>query len=393
MYGFGIAESIKLIGIKTVHIIWYPVQAQAQAPTTTTFKAPFKTMASKNIVLTVNDWNVPDVKYMAPRINNVGGKSISVISNQTGRLLHLSCPMMMTWGIDQGMDDKGESSGKYKLAMNFPNENECTPNTDEFLNKMKAFQEQIIDDAVKNSEAWWGKKKSRELCEDAFFPFLKYRKNKDTGVLDTTRPPSMYAKVPFYDGKWGVEIYDAAGKIMFPCENEDMTPIDFIPKLSRVACGLKCTGIWIGGKGWGLTWNLFQCIVKPPAVMTVTGRCQIQLSEEDREALKSDAPPVAPTEVEEEVVAKPVRKVVAAVPPPPPVAAVPSPKPSTEVPDSDDEGEAPTPVVTPVVAEKVPVVEEAVIEEKVEVAVEEPVVEEKAAAPKKKIIKKAVPKL
>jgi len=347
-------------------------------------------MASKNIVLTVNDWNVPDVKYMAPRINNVGGKSISVISNQTGRLLHLSCPMMMTWGIDQGIDDKGESSGKYKLAMNFPNENESTANTDEFLQKMKEFQEQIIDDAVKNSEAWWGKKKSRELCEDAFFPFLKYRKNKDTGMLDMTRPPSMYAKVPFYDGKWGVEIYDPSGKIMFPCDNEDMTPIDFIPKLSRVACGLKCTGIWIGGKGWGLTWNLFQCIVKPQAVMTVTGRCQIQLSDEDREALGSDAP-VAAVEEEEVVAARPPAKVAAATIPRPPAP------PSTEVPDSDDEGEpvpsvpaaapTPTPASVPVPA-AVPSPAAAAVEPTVEVAVDEPV----AAAPKKKIIKKAVPK-
>ena len=347
-------------------------------------------MASKNIVLTVNDWNVPDIKYMAPRINNVGGKSISVISNQTGRMLHLSCPMMMTWGIDQGMDDKGESSGKYKLAMNFPNENECTANTDEFLNKMKTFQDQIIDDAVKNSEVWWGKKKSRELCEDAFFPFLKYRKNKDTGVLDTTRPPSMYAKVPFYDGKWGVEIYDAAGKIMFPCENEDMTPIDFIPKLSRVACGLKCTGIWIGGKGWGLTWNLFQCIVKPPAVMTVMGRCQIQLSDEDRDALKSDTAPAAEEEVVVEkkvVVAKPAKVIVSA---PVVVPSVPS-VPCTDVPDSDDEADvAPVAIVeeapAPVVAVPAPV---AIVEEAVEAVVEEaPAV----VAPKKKIIKKAVPK-
>lgn len=360
-------------------------------------------MASKNIVLTVNDWNVPDVKYMAPRINNVGGKSISVISNQTGRLLHLSCPMMMTWGIDQGMDDKGESSGKYKLAMNFPNENERTANTDEFLQKMKEFQEQIIDDAVKNSEAWWGKKKSRELCEDAFFPFLKYRKNKDTGMLDMTRPPSMYAKVPFYDGKWGVEIYDPSGKIMFPCDNEDMTPIDFIPKLSRVACGLKCTGIWIGGKGWGLTWNLFQCIVKPQAVTTVAGRCQIQLSDEDREALGSDAPVAAVEEEEARPPAKAAVSAAAVIPRPPP-------PPSTEVPDSDDECEpvaapsVPAAVTAPVAEPSVPSpaasvpspapvpVPAAVAEPSVPSPAAESAAEPAAAAPKKKIIKKAVPK-
>ena len=75
--------------------------------------------------------------------------------------------------------------------------------------------------------------------------------------------------------------------MIFPCENENVTPVDFIPKMSSVACVLQCGGIWIGGKGWGLTWKLIQCVVKPREVVSVYGKCQISLSAEDIDTLET----------------------------------------------------------------------------------------------------------
>ena len=121
---------------------------------------------------------------------------------------------------------------------------------------------------------------SREVAKHTFFPFIKYQKNKDTKKIDQSKPPSIRAKVPYYDGKWAVEIYDTKQNLLFPCGNENLTPLDFVPKQSNVACVLQCGGIWIGGKGWGLTWKLIQCIVKPREIVSVFGKCQISLSAE-----------------------------------------------------------------------------------------------------------------
>ena len=323
-------------------------------------------MSAKNIVLSIGDWDTSSIKYMAPKINDKGGKSISIISKQTNRMLHISTPLMMTWGISDFVDDKGESDGKFSISLNFPNDEYRTPATDEFLEKLKQFENQILDDAVHNAESWWGEAMSREVCKHTFFPFLKYSKNKDTKKVDLTRPPSIRAKVPFYSGKWGVEIYDTASNLIFPCEMENVTPMDFVPKLSRVACGLQCTGIWIGGKGWGLTWKMFQCIVKPREVVSVMGRCQIQLSAGDKAAMEEQMPGSAepqPTTVFTSVPSAAV-----------PSAAAQKPVQTTEVPDSDEENDpepepdepAPAPVaVTPSV--------------------------HVAEAPKKKIVKKKAP--
>lgn len=319
------------------------------------------------LVLTVNDWNPSSIKYMQPKVNDRGGKSINMVSKQTNRSLHISTPLMMTWGIADFVDEKGESDGKFSMSLNFPNSEYSTKATSDFLQKLKDFENQILDDAVTNSELWWGEEMSREVAKHTFFPFLKYSKNKDTKKIDLSKPPSIRAKVPNYNGKWGVEIYDTQSNLLFPCDNQNVTPLDFVPKQSNVACVLQCGGIWIGGKGWGLTWKLIQCIVKPREVVSVYGKCQIKLSDEEKttiekQELKDD---VDLEETEPETVFQ---------------APV-----STEVADSDNEEDIKP---EPVVEESKPVVKKVV---KKAPEPEAAVVAEPAGEPvKKKIVKKKI---
>ena len=244
---------------------------------------------SKSIVLSVPEWNVSEVKYMAPKLNDKGGKSINIISKQTNRSLSVSTPLMMTWGIADFVDDKGDPNGKFSMSMNFPNMEYSTPQLDIFLDKIKAFENQLLDDAVKNSESWFGESMSREVVKHMFFPILKYTKNKDTKKVDTSKPPSIRAKVPNYGGKWNVEVYDTNSNLLFPSDDPELTPIDFVPKRSNVAVVLGVSQLWVGGKGWGCTIKMIQCVVKPQEnVSSVTGRCHIELSNEDRVLLRND---------------------------------------------------------------------------------------------------------
>ena len=156
---------------------------------------------SAPIVLTSDKWETNANKYMAPKVNDKGGKAINLISNQTKRTLHISTPLLMTWGISDFVDEKGDSDGKFSISLNFPNDEYRTDETDRFLEKMKNFENQVLDDAVKNSEIWWGEQMSKEVCKHTFFPFIKYSKIKDTKKIDTTKAPSLRAKVPNYNGK------------------------------------------------------------------------------------------------------------------------------------------------------------------------------------------------
>ena len=296
-------------------------------------------------VLEFADWNPKAHKYLAPKVNDKGGKSVTLISTQTSRSLHVNTPLLMTWGIADFANDDGTSDGKFKISLNFPNPEYKTKDTDTFLQKMIDFQSQVVDDAVANSELWFGKKKSKELVEDAFFPFIKYPKvkdssNKSTGVPDTTRPPSISAKVPRYedpDGsvRWECDLYDTQYNTIFPAPASDITPVDLVPKLSKIACTLQCTGIWVGGKGWGLTWKFIGGVVKPKTVEAVRGVCHVKLSDTDREELEKPETDDIDEEIPE--VVKPAAPVVAQVKQP--VSVV--------VDDSDDETPAAVPDTEP----------------------------------------------
>lgn len=243
-------------------------------------------MSKAPIVIQHYDWNTSGIRYMAPRISDRGAKSVALISTQSNRGLCISTPLLMTWGISDYVDEKGESDNKFNMSLVFPNKDYATETTEAFLSKLKDFEEQILKDAVQNSEVWWGKKKSREVIEDNFFPFLKYPKDKLTGDVDMSRAPSMRAKVPNYDGRWNIEIYDTENQLIFPCDNENLTPMDFVPKKSNVACVLQCGGLWFGGKGWGVTWRLNQCVVKPHIQETVFGKCHIELSTDEKTTIE-----------------------------------------------------------------------------------------------------------
>ena len=115
-----------------------------------------------------------------------------------------------------------------------------------------------------------------------------------------------------------------------------------------------------------MTWKLVQCVVKPKEVVSIYGKCHIQLSMDD--ISKMDAVPVNSGEEEDE--------------------GAPSAPISTEVEDSDAEDE-PAPVATPAPATVKKVIKKAVpVPEPAPEQVEEEGDAEAAAVPKKKILKK-----
>jgi hypothetical protein len=268
-------------------------------------------------------------------------------------------PLMKTWGIADFIDEKGEPDGKFSMDLNFPLDGSTTPETDEALKKLKEFEENLLNDAVTNSEAWFGKKQSREIVEYSYFPFLKYKKNKDTKAVDYSRPPSLKPKVPKYGNDWKIEIYDTNLNLLFPSPN-NITPIELVPKSSNVASVIACGGIWVGGKGWGLTWKVIQLVVKPQVMESVFGKCHIPISG-NLESSSSTVAPVAP------VVVAPTKVAPIAVP-------------DTYTNDSDNEEDTKEPVVV----KEVEVPKEEVVLKEEEVLKEE--------APKKKVVKKIITK-
>ena len=236
-----------------------------------------------------------DMKYTKPKVNSVGGRSVGIVNAKTSTVLNLSTPLMLTWGVQDFTDEK---SGKvsYDLALQFPNEGFETPATKKFLANIAAFEKRIKEDAITNSKEWFSKPKMTSDAVDALWtPILKYPKNKDTLEADTTRAPTLKVKLPFWDGQWKeLELYDVDMQPIFPdASNPALSPKDLIAKGSHIAVSIQCGGIWFANGKFGVTWKLFQAIVKPK--MSLKGKCHIKLDDEEKTKIVAQ---VVPTDVD-----------------------------------------------------------------------------------------------
>jgi hypothetical protein len=191
---------------------------------------------------------------------------------------------MITWGVSDY-----EGNERYEMSLQFPNEDYAKDDTTNFLNNMIELETKIKADAITNAKEWFGKTKMSEDAIDALWtPMLKYPKDKNTGEPDTSRSPTLRIKIPFWDGEWKTELYDVNQKAIFPDPNgSSASPKDLIAKGSHIAAVIQCGGLWFANGKFGVTWRLFQGVLKPRA--TMRGVCQIQLSGEDKDRMVNQA--------------------------------------------------------------------------------------------------------
>ena len=254
-----------------------------------------------------------DYVYTKPKLNANNGKSIGILNKHNMKSLYISTPLMLTWGVNEWSDDKtGKKS--FDLALQFPNEENSESTA--FLKNMQELEMRIKNDVITNCKEWLGKAKMSSDAVDALWsPMLKYPKDKASDEFDYSRAPTLKVKIQYWDGVFkNVELYNDNGTLVFPNVNDDNSSIsDFIVKGSSVATIIQCGGIWVANGKFGVTWKLFQAVVKPRT--TLSGKCHIVLSEKDKEKMVAH--------VDDDDDDEPV-KMVSSV---------------TEVPDSDDEQE------------------------------------------------------
>ncbi len=242
------------------------------------------TMSSKTILSGANFTPASDIKYSKPKVDARGGKSIGILNASVNSATYISTPLMLTWGVSDY-----EGNERYEMSLQFPNTEYATQDTTDFMNNMIDFETKIKTDAMTNAKEWFGKAKMSTDAIDALWtPMLKYPKDKNTLEPDLTRAPILKVKIPFWEGEWKTELYDVEQRAIFPDPDGGiLTPKDLIAKGSHVALVIQCGGLWFANGKFGITWRLFQGVVKPKA--TMRGVCQIQLSSDDKERMSKQS--------------------------------------------------------------------------------------------------------
>ena len=185
---------------------------------------------------------------------------------------------------------------KYSVELSFQG-----MDSDESLRKfhdnIEAMDNFMIDAGVKNSMAWFKQKKvSRDVIEAKYSTMIKTPTDKETGEVLTQYPQRLRLKVPFYDGKFGCEVYGKDGnKMEDPME-------EILVRGTRVKAIIECVGLWISASSYMCQWKVVrmeadvQKVQRGPAFLPDT-------DDEDEDGESSEAPApatAAPTEPEPE---------------------------------------------------------------------------------------------
>lgn len=123
-----------------------------------------------------------------------------------------------------------------------------------FYNALEALDNFMIDQGVKNSKAWFGKEKSREVIEDSYTSLLKWSKDKNTGERKPY-PPSLKIKLT---KKYGSDDFECK---FYTAKSEPITdtPIeDILVKRSEMTAIIQCTGVYIANGKFGLGFKAVQ---------------------------------------------------------------------------------------------------------------------------------------
>jgi hypothetical protein len=246
-------------------------------------KLPYVVVYKMTTITDINTVNVDTAfKYLPVRVNSAGGKSVGIQNKNFNKKVVIRTPLMLTWGLGDY-----EGNEKFQFSLQFPGNDFLTPKTKKLLDQMKAFEDKLKGDVIVNSKEWLGKAKmTPEVLDALWTPMLKYPKTD--GEPDNTKSPTLSVKTPRYDNKWGCEIYNPKGELVFDPNDTETTkdPRNYITKGCFVACVIECGGLWVTGGKCGVTWRLIQAAVKPKE--TLAGKCHITLDDDELATLETE---------------------------------------------------------------------------------------------------------
>jgi len=269
-----------------------------------------QTQQTNNGVVSFDDFEPEThVSFAKVKLNKAGGKNVSIMNQQEKRILQVSGPLMTTWGVKKYVaDDTGKVS--YELQLQFPQKGSQydTQEEQDFLEKLKQIEQMAKEHVRKNCRELLNKPKLSEEGMDLLWnPMLRY----PTKIVDDTtnpplrepdydRAPSLRVKLPFYgtewDSKFAIYNIDDLEVPLFPNPQDDsVTPETIIPSgdgeirkaiATKIVPVLRAGGIYFASGKCGMTWRLYQAVVKQRPVQSDSG-CVVKIPAGLRERMEA----------------------------------------------------------------------------------------------------------
>ena len=205
-------------------------------------------------VIAVKNFDISKLHFGEIKKLDNNGKYIPMYYNNTPFIIQTP-QCYAPYGMNIFKDDKtGNESHSLELSFKDKDSRETLQ---KFFTILEDIDKKVIEETMKNSQAWIRKPPNKDVIEALFTPTIKYPKDKETGEIITKYPPTYRLKLN----------KDAKGNfrcVAYDQETKDETPMDaIIPKMkgSKITAIANCSGIWVAGSKFGISWKAAQLMV------------------------------------------------------------------------------------------------------------------------------------
>jgi len=190
------------------------------------------------------DFNPSAVTFSKLRKNKNGGKAV-YLTNGPGQFLMQLPYMRAPFGLSS-FTDEASKKVSYSLDLSF---DKSEPGVEDLENKLKAFDEYILQTVTDNAQEWLGKTFNKVVLKEALFkPIVKPSKGEYS--------PTMKMKI-LTDQRTGDFIPEAYNS------RRERVNLDTIEKGQKIMGIVDFNSIWFIDNKFGVTIRLKQCLLEP----------------------------------------------------------------------------------------------------------------------------------
>lgn len=227
------------------------ITTQAPAPATTTKSAH---AAPVHGIQMASEVELAGLSFSPMKTSENGRKSVYV-NNINGGKFQLETPWLTSYrGVSQPPPMYADPAyPKYSLRCSLDCSN---PETKDFVDLMLRFERHLIKAGASNSMEWFKRKAlSEDVIEQAMFTkIIKPYVDKESGEVSDKYPSSIDFKVPYYDGEWGCQFYNADAQHEITEDVETR-----VTGRMKVRAIIECCPMWfMAGNKYGCKWKVSQ---------------------------------------------------------------------------------------------------------------------------------------
>lgn len=213
------------------------------------------------------------------KVNKYSGKSVYASYNDS--IMRVQLPKMdLPFGVSKYVNpDTGDT--KYSLDLSMKDIDQ------KVFDNFQEIENTILEYAEKNSLELFKKKRSKEILKEFYKPFIKF--HEENGEISDKYPARFKAKLWTAGNDFSVDVYDSEKidgkypKIKMNLENSD----EVITNGSKCEAIVQCSGLWVVGDSFGISWSVVQIKVYKNANALV-GYAFEDEDEEENEVFEED---------------------------------------------------------------------------------------------------------